>query len=93
MNKCDSDGTGDHSKKAFLLLIILSLLVLVSPIPAISAESAQIIIVPVPINLAFPLLPTQTIIFVNSGSNTGCIVISESGSSGVVGSIRISIQD
>ena len=85
-------GQSSCPKKKFLLLILLCSLVLVSPL-AVSADGTQPTTVVIPINMAFPLLPTQMIIFDNSGTKAEYVVICESGSNGIVGIIRVNARD
>ena len=82
-----------YSKRGFSILILLSSLILGGSNIGLAAEAAQVTTVVVPMNLAFPLLPSLVILVSNPGTKTESMGVVESGSDGVAGIIRISGHD
>ena len=83
----------NHPRMRLLAVILLGSVILGSPFYMLAAENAQVTTVVIPINMAFPLLPTVAII-VNSPSQEGVNKpVIESGSAGIAGIIRVSAGD
>jgi hypothetical protein len=82
-----------HLMSRLLVAIALGSIILAVPSIGFAAEAAQVTIVIVPINMAFPLLPTMMVIVDNPGTKTDGITVFESGSSGAGGIIRVSGKD
>ncbi len=79
----------------FCLLLLLSIGVMLSCFhhAAFSAEAAQVTIVINPTDLTGSLLPSQIIILDNEEKKSESVCLTESGSNGVLGIIRISSRD
>jgi len=60
------------------------------PFPSFSEEQVQVVTMAVPINLAFPLLPSFAVI-INNPVRAESEVIVMVGSDGIVGLIRVSV--
>jgi len=74
--------------KLMLIAILASVLFLATLCDGFCGESTTVI---VPINMAFPLLPTMTIMSTQSASG-GSLIIVSFGADGIAGAIRVSAQ-
>jgi hypothetical protein len=86
-------GIRTHSKHVLLLTIVFCSFFFVCPFIGLAGDTTQVTTVIIPINMAFPLLPTITIIANNPGASGGSVLVIDSGSQGIVGIIRVCGRD
>ena len=83
----------NYPKLGLFPAIVFCLLYFVSSFIGFAGDTTQVTTVIIPINMAFPLLPTITVIVNNPGANGGSVLVIDSGSQGIVGIIRVSARD
>ena len=86
-------GIGNHFKQVLLLAIVFCSFFFVSPSIGHAGDATQVTTVIIPINMAFPLLPTIIVIANNPGASGGSVLVVDSGSLGIVGIIRVCGRD
>ena len=80
-------------RRGLLIIILVSTFVMGSSSIASSDEPSQITTMIIPINMAFPLLPVQTIIVDNNGSTGESMPVVLTDSNGIMAIQRISARD
>ena len=83
----------NHPKRVLLLAIVFCSFFFVSPFICLADDTTQVTTVIIPINMAFPLLPTIAVIANNPGAGGGSVLVIDSGSQGIVGIIRVCARD
>ena len=83
----------DAHRRGLLIIILMGAFIMGSSSIASSDESSQITTVIIPINMAFPLLPFQTIIVENNGLTGEAMPVVLTDTNGIMAIQRISARD
>ena len=86
-------GVSGAHRRGLLIIILMGTFIMGSSSIASSDESSQITTVIIPINMAFPLLPVQTMIVESNGLTGESMPVVLTDSNGIMAIQRISARD